>query len=265
MTENSILFDFISGTSTIIFFSISFLLVLYIQKKKQNEFHQIQEQNEVLFQNQLLETRVQVQEESMKIISRELHDSAAQNLIALQIQLSALKTKIPALTTTPLFNDIEEQVEQVKQELRNISHALHNEQIKKYGLFEMMRKELTLLQQSKPINITFNIVDSLLRMPDMTEILIFRIFQEGIHNAIKHADASNIMVDFSCNAENCVLEIMDNGKGFDLEKVNKEGGIGMNNMKVRAAIIKSELLISSQTNQGCHIKLTIPKTMYHGA
>lgn len=265
MNDNSILVAFVVGSLLIAALCLSFSFVLKIQKKKQNEFYALQLQQTLQHQLNLIETRTSVQEESMKIISREIHDCAVQDLIALQTKLSILKNNLPELTTHSIFSEIEEQTDQIKQELRNISHSLHNEQIKKYGLFEMMQKELNLLQQKGTLNISINIIDSEIRMPDMTEILVFRIFQEGIHNVIKHAEAKKMIVNFFCNDDQFILEIIDDGKGFDMEKVKKEGGIGMHNMNVRATALQSKLLINAQEDQGCHLKLIIPKMMYSAA
>lgn len=262
MTENNVQFTLLSGTVLLVILCFSFVVILFFQKRKQNKFHQIQEESEVLHQNQLLETQTQVQEESMKMIAREIHDNAVQDLVVLQTQLTILKGQISSLKENQLFSEIEEQTEQIKDELRNISHALHNEQIKKYGLFEMMRRELFQIQQVEPFVVEMNIEDTDLRMPDMTEILIFRIFQEAVHNTIKYANATKLMVNFNCKNDNCILEVMDNGCGFDMDEIMKDSGIGINNMSIRAKVLQSELSIITKPEQGCHLTLKVPKHMY---
>lgn len=262
MADNNVVFVFIVGSILITALCCMLFYVFIYHKDKQVEFHRTIEESEIIHQNQLLETQTQVQEESMKMISREIHDNAVQDLVVLQTQLTILKGQISGLKENQLFNEIIEQTEQIKDELRNISHALHNEQIKKYGILEMMRRELFQIQQVEQILIEMNIDDIDLRMPDMTEILIFRIFQEAVHNTIKYAKATKLMVSFNRKVDNCILEVMDNGCGFDLEEVMKDSGIGINNMMVRANVLKSELSIITKPDQGCHLTLKVPKHMY---
>src|SRR6185437_14262047 len=88
------------------------------------------------------------------------------------------------------------------------------------------------------------------------ELLIFRIIQEAIGNAIKHASPTAIDIYLDYNVESLVVVIQDNGSGFDItEKV--KGGIGLNNMHVRAGLLKGNIEVNSVKDKGTAIRLEI--------
>ncbi|MFY9242581.1 MAG: ATP-binding protein, partial [Polaribacter sp.] len=84
---------------------------------------------------------------------------------------------------------------------------------------------------------------------------IFRVIQEAINNAIKYADAKKIEVQISKDNQNFIISIIDNGKGFDLNKI--ELGNGLSNMEKRMSEIDGKINISSKPNSGTEIKLEV--------
>ncbi len=90
------------------------------------------------------------------------------------------------------------------------------------------------------------------------KLILFRIIQEALHNVIKHAGATNLQVQLLYTNDAVEIKIIDNGKGFHVEKVIATDGLGLHNMMSRAALLKGKAYIKSRPGEGAAIIITIP-------
>ena len=101
-------------------------------------------------------------------------------------------------------------------------------------------------------------MDDLLELPVPVEVELYRIAQEALNNALKHASASEVVVRMCVDCGEIVLEVVDNGRGFDLQKARRSGGLGLVSMEERAGKIGGSLLISSAAGQGTTVSVRVP-------
>ncbi|MCX6316414.1 MAG: sensor histidine kinase [Bacteroidetes bacterium] len=185
-------------------------------------------------------------EEKEKVrIGRELHDGIAQEIVA--IKLAMLQQK-----ADPKLID---ELTQISLDIRNISHELMPQTLKEYGL--KMAVEDICQKILAPSGIQFEVHSSLPeeRMSDKIEITLYRVFQELVHNIIKHSQATEVLVQLRRLNNHILLVVEDNGKGMTTEKRN---GIGISNLKSRVQLVDGNLQYDSSENEGTTAIVRVP-------
>jgi signal transduction histidine kinase len=215
----------------------------------------------------LLQHALKAQEEERKRLARELHDETSQALTSLTLNLQAAITK--AETDDIVDADLVGKL----RKLQSLTVHTQNEIVK-------LMKELrpTLLDElGLPAAISRYTKDSLEslgtkvftefkgveeRLPLEVEVTLFRIAQGIVGNILKHAEAKNTSIRLECNARECVLDVEDDGKGFDVSKITKVDecgrGAGLFTMKERALLVGGRCSIKSQPGRGTRIVVKVP-------
>ncbi len=208
-------------------------------------------------QKNILHARLEEQERAMAQISKEVHDNVSQKIDFIQMNVKALDESRPDDDNSKFVSNIRTISEQVANDLRNISYSLNSDYIKKIGLGEVMAKELSYIESSKHIPCRLHIEGVYKSLSAEKELLIFRIAQEALHNAVKYAQASAISIELRYEEQCLSLEIADNGIGFDRTRQANITGLGIRNMQQRADLLNSKLQIDTAPRRGCAIRLAV--------
>jgi two-component system sensor histidine kinase UhpB len=193
------------------------------------------------------------------VLARELHDSTAQRLVALLIQIStaARSTHDPALAGHLLL--ARGAAEVILEEVRAISYTMHP------GLLEDLGLEAALLRLAREssdgngIDISVNADDLTERLPVQIESAFYRIAQEAMRNAIRHAAPKHIRMNIYRDASTATLEVSDDGCGFTyVEGDRARRGIGLLSMCERAALIDGLVDVRTANGNGTTILATVP-------
>lgn len=247
------------GSIVLILILVSIIIFRYIKSQKREiEFRKSQQKAEEEIFDLLKEYQLKLsiaKELEQNRISKELHDSVMNKLYGARMQLGLLneyneeEIKEKRLVYVDLLQEIE-------QEIRTISHDLHTEINETQFDYTNLLSNLIHLQNEigftkfsieiKP-EITWDSIDSLIK------ITVFRIVQESLLNISKHANASTCHVSILLDDDHLVLEIKDDGIGFDLNATKQ--GIGLQNIQERAKTISAILEINSKPNKGTTIRL----------
>src|SRR5690606_18729403 len=170
---------------------------------------------------------------------------------------------------TDNIDNTNEKIEQLKsltsEIIRGVRTATFNlspPELADYGIAASLSKLGRELTKFTGIEIiTVNKTDFNLRLEPLVEINLYRIIQEAVNNAIKYAEASQIIISISHSEDMLSIIIDDNGKGFDPDNVKPQeehGGMGLTFMKERIAYISGRLFISSSEKVGTRVTLNIP-------
>lgn len=238
----------------IVVFSLLFFL-LYIKKK--TTLHQQNQNMKIAFQQELLQTQIEIQEETFAYISEEIHDNIGQVLSFLKLNLTANASN----SKEELMEKIEgsqEIVTQVIKDVRALSKSLSYEHLKQFGLVETIKYEMERIKQTGLYETTFSVFGTPFSFPDQNNLLIFRIFQECLNNVIKHSSAKEIDIAIAYKDKHAELMIKDNGIGFNQELNLKTDGAGLRNMKKRANLLSANVDIATEPGKGTRITLIIP-------
>jgi len=230
--------------------------MLYFQKKK---FQYVREKNELekQFAEQLLQSRLEMQEQTFDSISQEIHDNVGQLLSLAKLQLSIVEQK--ELNDKGLIADIKGNIGNALTDLRDIAKSLSTSRIQQLTLLQAVEQELQRIGRSGTIICNVEVTGNEQPVAEQKKIIIFRIVQESLQNILKHAAAKKISVGFEFLNEQLCISITDDGVGFSTDQSAKtETGLGLQNIIKRAVLINGAATINSALNQGTTIILTIP-------
>ncbi|CAM2066925.1 HATPase-c domain-containing protein [Sulfidibacter corallicola] len=210
-------------------------------------------------------------------IAQELHDGPVQDLHAIHIQLALQirqwSKRLEEWGLAPANQDQDRSMKGLKslggyilkilQDLRDLCGQLRPPTLTHFGLEAALQAHIERCREKHPeIRIECELTADQPSLSEETELALFRICQEALNNALQHARSDYVFIRFEADAENLVLEIEDNGKGFD-EKQNfvqlsREGHFGLLGISERAASIGAQLSIVSRPNQGTLIRVSAP-------
>jgi signal transduction histidine kinase len=254
MTIENEAYGILIGTvliSLIVLFCL-LLIKLYIQKNK--AYTQQLFQKDLDFQKTLTTTVIETQEQVLQNISQDLHDDAGQQLTVMNLQLEHLKYN--STQQQQALEPLSESVRKLSESIRSISHALNNQLILQQDLLKAISTEIERLQKNSKTAISLSLPEATKREFSSNEkIIIYRIFQEGMNNALKHAKATEIKIAITLKPQfEMIME--DNGKGFNQDNAEIKKSLGLSNMKTRAQSIDYNLELTSNLGQGTTITLT---------
>jgi signal transduction histidine kinase len=203
----------------------------------------------------------QGQEEERRRLARELHDDTLQSLIALKQRVQLAELSRNGGVERNGLKEIEGLIDQTIQNLRRVTRALRPIYLEDLGLvpaLEMLAKEV---ETTNGIEVQFQQSGTEKRLSPTTELALYRMAQEALSNAIRHANASQAAVDIQYNADEVRLQVTDNGKGFAVPESPAEfapgGHYGLLGMHERAEMIGARLEIESQVSQGTRITVVL--------
>jgi signal transduction histidine kinase len=208
-----------------------------------------------------LSSRVlQVQEEERRTLSRELHDDVGQSLAALRIALHRLP-RPPG--DSRLFEECTAIVEAVLEKLRAIAQELRPSQLEQLGLADALRWLADRQARATGIAISCDSVHAgKARLAPELEIACYRIAQEAINNATRHARPRAIAVKLRKSAGVLELAVRDDGSGFDVEaqraRALREGSLGLAGMEERAELVGGRVEIGSSVGEGTVVRARFP-------
>ena len=127
------------------------------------------------------------------------------------------------------------------------------------GLVDALQKRLDAVEKRSGVEARL-LLDGLIEYPDDVSDQFYRITQEALNNVLKHAQADEVTVYLRANDGIMGLEVVDNGRGFDLTEVRENGGMGLKSMQDRSGQINGEFDIQTAPNQGTIISVTVKQT-----
>ena len=210
---------------------------------------------------QILSRRLlHVQEEERRSIARELHDGLSQTLakLGVEVGIALMRTPPSASLLRRLMQRIRIGVEELSNEVRQISHRLHPAVLEHFGLAAALRRYCAEFEEYRNINVTFSCEDSFERIPYQVALSLYRIVQEALCNAAKHAGAKEIIVTLNQTNGEIKLSIEDDGCGFDVIKPNQNSGLGLISIEERTRLVGGRLSIDSQIGLGTRIEVAVP-------
>ena len=227
-------------------------------------------QNASLYQNLVEEKErmVEVQEETRKKLARDLHDGPTQSVAAMAMRINLVRrmmAKNPKDAVDEL-QKIEELAHRTTKEIRHMLFTLRPLILESQGLNAALQAMAEKMRETFAQNVVINVDESVLENMEMgKQGVIFYIIEEAVNNARKHANAGHIWVRLRpFETEIALLEIEDDGLGFDVAAVNrsydKRGSLGMVNLRERSELVTGLLNLDSAPGKGTRVQVYIPLT-----
>jgi two-component system NarL family sensor kinase len=249
---------------TIIVFLLAgfFILVLvaYINQRKKRHIEE-KKSMQVNFNQELLRTQLEIQEQTLKTISQEIHDNIGQVLSLAKLNLATADiSKMDTLSQK--IEDSRSLVAKAIQDLRDLSKSMNTDYVSDMGLPRSIEYELEMIKKTGYYETEFDIEGSVYPLERKKELILFRIVQEVLNNIIKHARATRIILSLHYEPASLDVKITDNGHGFDLTMIQGKNevkaGLGIKNMNNRAQLIGAQFLMRSTLEQGTIVDIHVP-------
>lgn len=243
------------------FISIIFLLVLFVVvffmafQRRKNKFLKERYEAEQRYQRELADSKIEIQEQTLKNIAWELHDNVGQLLSVANIQLNVLMNSVPD-TYHDQIKETKGVVQETVQEIRSLSKVLNNDVVLKNGLLKSLQVELDRFNRLDYLKASLKISGDIVPLSSASEIIVFRILQEFLSNVIKHAKASKLFVHLDYKEKTLEISAEDDGVGFDTYQ--KTDSSGMETMHSRAELLNAEFSIVSQLGKGTSLFIKYP-------
>jgi signal transduction histidine kinase len=208
---------------------------------------------------------ISIQEEVRKELARNLHDGPAQSLatIAMRLDFAVKLAQFEPAKAPGELKQIYELALRTSRDIRNLLFDLRPLVLESEGLEAALRRFLERFDDDRGPSIQFE-AQYPTRLSHNAEAVIFAVVQEAVNNVLKHAHATNLLIDLRETPEAVTVLVRDDGKGFDITRVKEQypGGtsFGMLNMRERAALVEATLKISSQPGRGTALLFTVPRT-----
>ncbi|WP_434059525.1 sensor histidine kinase [Myroides marinus] len=250
--------------ASIIFFCMLILLLLYAYRqraktmKQKDDLHKLAlEQEKQNSKISTLTALLQGQEEERGRLARDLHDGLGGLLSGTKLHLTQLNDKVEGQTKQGLEKSID-QIDGAVAELRKVAHNLMPDLLVNYGLKEAL-EEFSIRMSNDTLDIHIEFLSYTGALSQEQQLLVYRIIQELVNNAIKHAEASQIIIQLVEEETDIVVTVEDDGKGFDINKIDLKKSAGFHNIQSRVQFMKGNLNVHAEENVGTSIEFTFPK------
>lgn len=243
-----IIYISIFGVALVILISLLFYIFYTSRKKILLEKFEAKRR----YQEQLNNITLEIQDQTLKNVGRELHDNLGQKLTLANLQLGTMKVNDMILAEQK--KSLAEILQESIIDLRSLSKTLNSDIVTKNGLLYSIEQEVSRLNRLNYINVNLNVIGTPYRLTKEKELVMFRIFQESINNTLKHAGATSLFIELGFAKKQIHMKLTDDGEGFDVE--GNFNSAGMKSMKSRAALIQAELNIKSSA-KGTKIKVVL--------
>ena len=238
---------------------LGIILILYFQKRRQQHTIKMTELKQS-YEQELLKSQLEIQEEALRYISQEIHDNIGQVLSLAKLHLNTM-VMLPQDENRAAIDNSKQLVSKAINDLRGLSKSLNPDRVKELGLEENIRHELDMLEKTRKYTASLQVKGSVYLIPMQTQTIIFRMVQEAISNIIIQAEANYVQIIMEYEPHQFCIFIIDNGIGFDMDELitNRQTGIALRNIQYRSKIIGASFFITPTKKKGTEIKICLPR------
>jgi signal transduction histidine kinase len=249
------------GTAIFLLLAILFILLVVISLRRRKKMLKEKDMLRMRYEKEILQSQLEIQEQTFKNISQEIHDNIGQALTLAKLNLN---------TMPPTDTDVQEKMTTTKElvskaivDLRDLSRSLNTDYVADMGLQKAIEYEFMLISKSSNMITNLQIEGESFRMDKQKELILFRIIQEVLNNILKHAGATTIVATLNYRSTLLEITVTDNGKGFllpDTHNANTPGtGLGLRNMDNRAKLIGATFSMNSTPGNGTEVRIILPQ------
>ncbi len=221
------------------------------QRLHEQKVKQLEQQQQVVS----LQSMINGQEAERNRIAKDLHDGLGGLFSTMKMYFSSLQEEQPALAEQELFNKSYEMVGTAAEEVRRIAHNMMPEVLMKLGLINAMKDLCANISAGKLLSVKMEVHGMDSRLNTTTEIMLFRIMQELLNNIIKHAQATEAIIQFIREENRLSVIVEDNGRGFNTQEAEKNNHAGIATIQSRVAYLNGKFTIDSQQDVGTTVMM----------
>lgn len=250
-TSQKVIIIFIITCSSLILL-LSIFIVIFVRRYRQKQYVFLTELEllKSTHENAILQSSVEIQEQTFQNIAKEIHDNIGQKLALAKLQLITLQKNSFAVLEDPILL-----IANTIADLSDLSRTMSADIILANGFVQAVKLEVEQLHKTGVFKLDFKAEGEIIFLEGRRELILFRIIQEALQNIIKHAAASLVSISLLYDDKKLTIIISDNGNGFYPDVKN---GQGLKNMKARTEILGGNFHLESILNTGTTLKILIP-------
>lgn len=246
--ESQFLLILFGGIFFAFLMSIFVVAMVVIHRQRQIQNRQKLDRIKADHEKMLLNVENEIQQETLTQIGRELHDNIGQLLSLAKISLHSSKPEKQA--------EGKEYINEIIKEVRLLSKTLNLDWVESISLDTFIQQQLEKIQSTGYCETSLSSDGSFLELKKDQKLVLIRVIQECLNNAIKHAQPDELNIRIFKNGSSRKIEILDDGRGFDTNQ--QSSGSGMFNLTKRMETIGGKFNLTSVVGKGTHITLELP-------
>lgn len=245
-------------TIIVLILAITLIVFFFYFQQKKTAYLLKQRETQLLFEEEITKSKLEIQEQALQNISWEIHDNVGQLLSVAKMQINMMQYGLPEKEQQSIA-EVGDIVGKSLQELRGLAKSLNPETIKNKGLIESLNQEVERYNRLNFINASLEVSEDYFELSNEKEIILFRILQEFCNNTLKYSKAKDLKINLDFKTDFLNITAEDNGIGFDINDISKQAGIGLINIKSRGELIGAKIDLKSDTNKGTKLYISCPK------
>ena len=196
------------------------------------------------------------QEDERSRIAKDLHDGLGGLLSGTKLSFTSMKENLILTPENAIqFDKSLSMLDSTMSDLRKVAHNLMPEALVKFGLDEALKDFCSSIESTKKVNVIYQKLGINKKYENTTEVFIYRIIQELVNNALKHAQAKEILVQLATNENNIHITVEDDGIGYDTNAINSQKGAGLANITYRVDYLNGTIDTVSSPNNGTAVNI----------
>jgi PAS domain S-box-containing protein len=203
---------------------------------------------------------IEAQEKERSRIARDLHDDICQRLALLSMELEQANRSVnePPDAAKQRLKEIRQHCSEIAGDVQSLSHELHSSRLDYLGIAAAIRGFCYEFSKQHEVSIEFTDRDVPADLPREISLCLFRVTQEALHNAVKYSGVSQYRVELLATSHEIQLVVSDSGRGFDVEAVKQNRGLGLVSMQERVHLVHGRLSVESEPVKGTKIFALVP-------
>jgi signal transduction histidine kinase len=257
MQETEIIIIVIAGTVLVLLMGVFLFLFLFLYQKSHHKYVKETEALKTRYEQTFLQTKLEIQEQTLQQISYELHDNLGQiaSLIKINLNTIVLSDQQKTEKKIEVTKDL---TRQLIADLKSLSVSLGSDWISRKGLLSALRMETERLNRMEQFTVTLDAVSELPFIKEDTAVILYRMTQEILNNAVKHSAANTITITLTAAENSVELIVADNGIGFEKDRnIRESNGSGLQHLQERARLINAILDIETAASNGTTITILL--------
>ncbi len=231
--------------------------VLFFQRKKGQQTQQILD-IEKETKRQLVESKLEVEEQTRLYIARELHDNIGTLSSLIKINLGLIASSADGEKRQGFLTESQELIRVLISEVKQLSVSLNSDRLTAIPFSLALTEEIARVQRLELFHIDLSVTGDEYAIEPEKQLIIYRVCQELLHNIIKHAKASNVLIAVVFEPGRIDINITDDGAGFDTSGTGGPKGSGLINIHNRIKLIGGSLYLNSAPQKGTQCAIQIP-------
>ncbi len=252
---------FVIAVGTAVLLMMAVFIIIFVayyqqkQAKQQLAFRELQEKH----RRALMAATFRGQEEERRRLAEDLHDGIGTMLSVTKMSLNQLERQLGGEVRVGFeFQKTRSMIDETMTNVRRISRDLVPTTLERFGLIPAL-EELADRATDGELEVQLNCPETIHQLTSALDLMLYRIAQELVNNAIRHARARHITIYLHCFENEVRMSVLDDGVGFDFDEVmeNRQGGLGLRNIESRLSVVNGHVTFDVAPGRGSQIHVQV--------